>query len=168
LVIAVIYLKNRINRGWSASTDVPSSKPLPQDEQNNLKERLIPILSTSTPQVRAQLIPILQKILNYDFPNKWPNFMDITLQLLTTNDANSVFSGLQCLLGICKVYRYKAGENRTDFEKIVEVAFPHLLTIGNGLCDETSDEAGEMLRLVMKAYKHAIQVCRVYSLQDFI
>ena len=38
----------------------------------------------------------------------------------------------------------------------MEATFPQLLTIGNSLVDETSIEAGEMLRTVLKAYKHAI------------
>lgn len=84
--------------------------------------------------------------------------MDITLQLLNTNDANSVFAGLQCLLAICRVYRFKAVEDRGDFNKIVQLSFPQLLSIGSRLVDETSLEAGEMLRTVTKAYKHAIYV----------
>jgi hypothetical protein len=84
--------------------------------------------------------------------------MDITMQLLTTNDANSVFAGLQCLLAICKVYRFKAGDNRADFDKVVQVSFPQLLKIGNSLMNETSLDAGEMLRIVVKSYKHAIFV----------
>lgn len=100
----------------------------------------------------------MQKILHYDFPERWPNFIDITLQLLAAPDANQVLAGLQCLLATCKVYRYKAHDNRADFDKIVTAAFPQLLTIGNGLVEETSNDAGAMLQLVMKAYKHAIQV----------
>jgi hypothetical protein len=69
--------------------------------------------------------------------------MDITLQLLNTNDANSVFAGLQCLLAICRVYRFKAGEDRGDFDKIVQVSFPQLMSIGSRLVDETSLEAGD-------------------------
>lgn len=84
--------------------------------------------------------------------------MDITLQLLGTNDANSVFSGLQCLLAICKVYRFKANEKREEFDKIVDHCFPQLLNIGNRLVDEESLEAAEMLHTVVKAYKHAIYV----------
>ena len=87
--------------------------------------------------------------------------MDITLQLLNTNDANSVFAGLQCLLAICRVYRFKAAEDRGDFNKIVQLSFPQLLSIGSRLVDETSLEAGEMLRTVTKAYKHAIYVSYV-------
>lgn len=81
--------------------------------------------------------------------------MGITVNLLNTNDATSVFAGLQCLLAICRVYRFKSGENRADFDKIVELTFPRLLVIGQGLINEMSEEAGEMLHIVLKAYKHA-------------
>lgn len=91
--------------------------------------------------------------------------MDITAQLLNTNDASSVFAGLQCMLAICRVYRFKAGDSREDFNHIVRVSFPQLLSIGTRLVDETSLEAGEMLRVIMKAYKHAIYVSQ--SLERF-
>lgn len=158
LCVAIVYLKNRINRGWDLVDDNLVRNPIPDDERPALRDRLIPILASSPPNVRAQLIPILSKILQHDFPEKWPGFIDITLQLLSASDANSVFAGLQCLLAICKVYRFKAGEKRTDFDKIVEHSFPQLLNIGNKLVDEESLEAAEMLRVVVKAYKHAIYV----------
>lgn len=113
-------------------------------------------MASTPPQIRSQLVATLQKILHYDFPEKWPDFLNLTVQLLNAGDAGSVFAGLQCLLAICRVYRFKMGENRTDFDKIVEMTFPQLLSIGNGLVNETSLEAGEMLRTILKAYKHAI------------
>jgi hypothetical protein len=85
--------------------------------------------------------------------------MDITMQLLNTNDASSVFAGLQCILAICRTYRFKAGENRDDFNRIVQASFGQLLAIGQRLVDETSIEAAEMLRIVVKSYKQAIYVC---------
>lgn len=118
----------------------------------------MPILASAQPPIRAQLIPTLQKILGFDFPQRWPNFLDITIQLLNAGDATSVFAGVQCLLAICKIYRFKSGENRGDFNKIVAMSFPQLLHIGNGLVSESSLEAGEILRAVLKVYKHAIYV----------
>jgi importin-7 len=153
-----VYLKNRITRGWAPSEENPLYKPIPEEERPSLRERLIPVLASSPSNVRAQLIPILQKILQHDFPEQWQGFMDITLQLLNTNDANSVFVGLQCFLALCRVYRFKAGEKRTDFDKIIEISFPQLLHIGTKLVDEESLEAAEMLRSVVKAYKHAAYV----------
>ena len=56
------------------------------------------------------------------------------------------------------MYRFKAGEKREGFDKIVEHSFPQLLNIGVKLVDEESLEAAEMLRIVVKSYKHAIYV----------
>lgn len=163
---AVVYLKNRVTRGWAPPEENAFHKSIPDPEKAPFRGRLLPILASAQPQVRAQLIPILQTILQHDFPKKWPDFMDITLQLMNTNDANSVFSGLQCLLSVCRTYRFKAGEERADLDKIVTVAFPSLLTLGSKLVDETSLEAGEMLRIVIKCYKHTIYVGSASSISD--
>jgi hypothetical protein len=107
------------------------------------------------------LIPILQRILHFDFPDRWPSFMEYTLQILNTNDPPSVLAGLQCLLAICRAYRFKAsdGENREHFDKIVEASFPRLMVICTELVNQESDEAGEMLHIALKAFKHATWVC---------
>jgi hypothetical protein len=155
---AVVYLKNRISKGWSPAEEYSQAIPIPEEEKAAFRSRLVPVLVASPPQVRLQLIPTLQKILAYDFPAKWPDFLDITIQLLNAGNIESVFAGVQCLLAICKIYRFKSGENRADFDKIVAMSFPQLLNIGNSLAGETSLEAGEILRTVLKVYKHAIYV----------
>jgi hypothetical protein len=158
LFTAGVYLKNRITRGWAPVEDSPQRAPIPEAEKPAFRERLIPALASTPPNVRNQLVPLLQKILHNDFPEKWPGFLDLTLQLLNTNDASTVYAGLQCLLAICRVYRFKAGEKRDEFDKIVDHSFSQLLSIGSKLVDEESVEAAEMLRIVVKAYKHAIYV----------
>lgn len=129
------------------------------DEKARFRDRLLPFIASSPPQIRQQLVPVLQKILHYDFPDRWPSFINMTVQLLNTNEATSIFAGLQCLLAICRVFRFKSGENRADFDAIVEATFPRLLAIGQGLVNDMSEEAGEMLHIVLKAYKHATFVC---------
>lgn len=86
--------------------------------------------------------------------------MDFTVELLNTNNPGSVLAGLQCLLAICRAFRYKAtdSDDRQHFDKIVEATFPRLLAICNELVNQESDEAGEMLHLALKAYKHATWV----------
>jgi hypothetical protein len=153
-----VYLKNRVSKGWSPAEEFSQAKPIPEEEKQSFRNRLVPVLVASQANVRAQLIPTLQKILAFDFPQKWPDFLDITIQLLNAGDISSVFAGVQCLLAICKIYRFKSGENRADFDKIVAMAFPQLLNLGNQLANETSLEAGEILRTVLKVYKHAIYV----------
>jgi len=136
----------------------PLQRPIPEDEKLSFRNRLLPILASSPTLIRANLIPVLQKVLQYDFPGKWPDFLDITLRLLQTNDADQVSAGLQCVLAICRTYRFKAGETREEFERIVEVSFDHILAIGTRLVDEESLQAAEMLRTIIKSYKHAVYV----------
>ncbi len=161
---AVVYLKNRVTRGWAPPEENTLHKSIPEPEKAPFRGRLLPLLASSQNQIRQQLLPILQTILQHDFPKKWPDFMDITLHLINTNDANSVWAGLNCLLSVCRTYRFKAGEERADLDKIVTVAFPSLLALGSRLVDETSIDAGEMLHIVAKCYKHAIYVTRRLSL----
>lgn len=157
-VTAVVYLKNRVNRTWQPSDDSAAHKQIPEEEKLDLRNQLLPIIASSSPQVRSQLIPILQKILSYDFPAKWPSFLDITIRLLNTNHANSAFAGLHCMLAICRMYRFKGVDTRPEFNQIVEASFPQLLAIATRLVEATGAEAWEMLHIIMKAYKHAIYV----------
>ncbi|OIW30657.1 ARM repeat-containing protein [Coniochaeta ligniaria NRRL 30616] len=163
---SVIYLKNRVNRAWQISDQFPAETRIAEEEKTRLRERLLPILASSQPRVRHQLIPIIQRILGYDFPERWPTFLDFTVQLLHTNDPSSVLAGLQCLLAICRTYRFKAndGDNRAYFDKIIEASFPRLLAVCNELVTQESDEAGEMLHIALKAYKHATWL----ELSDFL
>ena len=101
---------------------------------------------------------MLQKILSNDFPTKWPNFFDKTVEFLNTNDASSVHAALQCLVAVCRLYRFKSGETRAEFNQIVEISFPQTLTIANGLVQEEGIEAWEMLHIIAKAFKHTIYV----------
>lgn len=87
--------------------------------------------------------------------------MGFTSELLNTNNPSSVLAGLQCLLAICRAFRFKASnsDDRQHFDSIVEASFPRLLAICNELVNQESDEAGEMLHLALKTYKHATWVC---------
>lgn len=152
----VVYLKNRITHAWNPGDDVQQSKRIPDPQKEIFRQRLPPLLATSPPNIRTHLVTCLQTILHKDFPEQWPGIFDTTVQLLNAQDAGSVFAGLQCILGICRVYRFKTGENREIFDKIVSMCFPQLLVMGNRLVDETELEAGEMLRAIMKSFKHAI------------
>ncbi|KAF3065226.1 hypothetical protein GL218_02393 [Daldinia childiae] len=154
---SVIYLKNRTNRGWSKSDHYPDDPQITEDEKQRFRERVLPILTASRGPVRQQLLQLIQRILHFDFPRKWPSFMDATLQLLHANDPPSVLAGLQCLLVTCRAYRFKPQDDvRGDFEKIVEATFPRLQQVCNELVNQESDEAGEMLHIALKAYKHTI------------
>ena len=155
---AAVYLKNRVSRGWAPVEDIPMHKPIPPQDKDDFRNRLLPILASSTPQVRAQLLPSLEKILRHDFPAQWPNFVDVAQQLLGTADAASVLSGLHCFLALSRTYRLKGNSSREEYDQVVQASFPRLLSIGSRLVDENSPEAWEMLHTIFKTFKHAIYV----------
>lgn len=159
--IAVIYLKNRTSRGWSKTDHYPDEPLIAEDEKERFRDRILPILAQSHGPARQQLLQMIQRILHFDFPGKWPSFMDVTLRLLHANDPPSVLAGLQCLLVTCRAFRFKGAQDngRVEFDKVVEASFPRLLQICNELVNQESDEAGEMLHIALKAYKHATWVC---------
>lgn len=151
-----MYFKNRVHKGWVKHDETSDVQAISIQEKAAVRSRLVPVLAHSPPNICAQLVVALQKILQSDFPKEWPDFVDLTVQLLNGSDMREVFAGVLCLLSICRTYRFKLGDSRAEFDKIVAVTFPRLLVIGNGLVEETSLEAGEMLRTVLKSYKHAI------------
>ena len=155
---AAVYLKNRVTGGWAPADELPLHRPISEEDKTELRNRLLPILASSTPQTRAQLLPLLQKILQYDFPANWPNFVNVAQQFLVTADAPSVLAGLQCFLALSRTYRYRATDNREEYQQIVQVTFPQMLGIGPRLVGETSPEAWEMLHIILKTFKHAIYV----------
>ncbi len=142
---------------------------IPEEEKSRVRDRLVPLLANSDPLVRQQLIPVIQRVLQADFPSRWPNFMGFTSELLNTNSPSSVLAGLQCLLAICRAFRFKSStsDDRQHFDSIVDASFPRLLAICNELVNQESDEAGEMLHLALKTYKHATWVC-THTIHDIV
>ncbi|KAL7276738.1 Nonsense-mediated mRNA decay protein 5 [Rhizina undulata] len=154
---AVLYLKNKVIRSWEYNEEFPKIPAISEEEKVSFRDRLVPTLASAPTPVRQQLLPLIGKVLHYDFPEKWPGYMDITLQLLNSNDIQSVFAGVQCLLSLCRVYRFKqAGDKRDELDRVTQATFPTILAIGNRLVDETSTDAGEMLKMIIKTYKHAV------------
>lgn len=154
---AVVYLKNKVTRSWEFNEDFPKIPSIAEDEKAILRDRLVPTLASSPSNIRQQLLPLIGKVLHYDFPERWPSYMDITVQLLNSNDIQSVFAGVQCLLSLCRVYRFKRDtDKRDELDRVTQATFPTLLAIGNKLVEETSTDAGDMLKMVIKTYKHAV------------
>lgn len=152
---AAIYLKNKITKGWTPVT--PSEVSIDEDEKPVFRERIIPALVKSVPSSRQVLVKVLNIIVARDFPKKWPNLVNITLELFQSHDVETIRVGLTCLLEICKYYRW-THEQQQEFDAVIEATFDGVLTIGNSLINENSTAAGDMLRHVLKIYKCAIQV----------
>lgn len=152
-------MKNRVSKGWSKSNaETYGTNPIPETDKMTFRPHLIQVLTVASPTTRVQFTSILSKILRSDYPNDWPEFHDLTLNLLHSNQISEVYSGLIMFLELTKLFRWKSGENRVGLESIVMNIFPVALEIANRLLVDSSLEAGTMLVLILKAYKSVIAV----------
>lgn len=148
---AAVYLKNKISKGWSTTSDSSIS----EEEKPIFRQQIIPALIKSSHPSRQVLVKILNLIVAKEFPRVWPEFLNVTMDLFqkSNNDIDSIRVGLTCLLEICKYYRWTIKEQREGLDVVIDHTFPGVLTIGNSLVNENSNVAGEMLRDVLKIYK---------------
>ncbi|KAK9477553.1 armadillo-type protein [Lipomyces japonicus] len=164
-VSAAVYLKNKIVRNWEIE-EYDRLNLIPEEEKAVFRERIIPSIIASSPQTRTHLISILQRIIIYDFPERWPNFLDITIQLLQSNDVQHVYAGAICLNEIAKSYKWRHSDTRRPLDRVIEVAFPLAIQISNSLLQEQNSNAGEIVHLLIKAYRSAINMELSPRLQD--
>jgi hypothetical protein len=152
-------MKNRVAKAWSkANAETYNTNPIPEIDKMTFRPNLIQVLTIASPAARVQFIAILSKILKSDYPHDWPEFHDLTLNLLHSNQVPEVFAGLTMFLELTKLYRWKSGENRVGLDPIVTNIFPVALEIANKLVADQTILAGAMLVLILKAYKSAIAV----------
>lgn len=65
-------------------------------------QRCVCVLNVS---VRVQLAASLNNILNSDFPEQWPDFINELETFLTSDDIRAVHVGLVALREVVKVYQ---------------------------------------------------------------
>jgi hypothetical protein len=120
---AAVYLKNRISRSWSTpdrengstSTTTPSTSsisptniiPIADADKATIKQNILHVL-VETPQqnVKVQLKTCLGTIIAEDFPERWEQLMQQTLQCLQSGHENQIEGGLLALIEILKIYRW--------------------------------------------------------------
>ncbi|CAG8536645.1 10869_t:CDS:10 [Diversispora eburnea] len=130
-----------------------------QANKEAFKRNIFHVLVTVPNVVRVQLLDSLGKVLSYDYPDKWQDFMSQVHDFLTNNNPNNVYIGLFALQQVIKVFQWRT-KNRSNNEHIAEIiekTFPIVLRISQGLINEISLDAAEMLRILIKIYSTATQ-----------
>lgn len=165
---AGVYLKNKVQRCWYTK-DESSPKRIDPDEKPVFRERLVPALVQAPVDVRPVLATVLNDVVASDYPQQWPQLLDIAIQLIQNGEADNMRAGLTCLLQITRSYKWRSGEEeRKLLDALVQTAFPSLPQIGhqliamlkgqNGGSQDPASIAtlGDMLKDVVKIYKMAI------------
>jgi importin-7 len=157
--LAAVYMKNRVHKGWSKATaESYQTNPILETDKMTFRPQLIQVLTVASPATRVQFTSMLSKIIRSDYPNDWPEFTDLTLNLLHSNQISEVYSGLTMLNELTKLYRWKSGDNRIGLDAVIINVFPVALQIAGKLLAESTVVAGAMLVHILKSYKAAIAV----------
>lgn len=156
---AAVYMKNRVNKAWPKdSLEIYNTDQISDTDKSLFRPQLIQALVIASPALRAQYTSILNKMIATDYPNNWPEFYDLTLNLLQSGRIGEVYAGLTMLLELTKVYRWKTADHRAGLDSVVTNIFPVALQIATKLLLDPNLEAATMLVLILKAYKSAIAV----------
>lgn len=149
-----IYFKNMIVKFWTVGSVIDN------DERPIIRERLLVIMTKLEKPLRNQLLPALNQIIKFDYPEQWSNLLENILQLInnSNNDINSLYIGIFCFAELCRNFRWKHNDKRhQSLDPIITNFFPSLLNIGQQLVSDekliNSYEASEILKLIIKCYK---------------
>jgi importin-7 len=152
-------MKNRVSKAWGKDiAETYNTNPISDNDKALFRPQLIHALVVASAALRVQYTAILNKILATDYPNAWPEFYDLTFNLLQSDQVAQVYAGLTMLLELSKVYRWKSADHRAGLDAVVTNIFPVALQIAGKLLLDDNVAAGTMLVLILKSYKSAIAV----------
>lgn len=150
---ASIYFKNWVKSSWD------KSEIFDQDKQN-IRTQLLPAIAMTPTQIQSQLMVVLSIILFQDFPEKWPNYLQLVESYLhKVDDSASLYCGLLGLSEFVRVNRWKSSEKRLVLVQVIQRNFSSLNQIGQKLISANFNDlnAGIMLKTIVKTYFMAIQ-----------
>lgn len=155
---AALYFKNRIVRGWArqpGANGVRLEADIDQDERPVIRDRLLELLVRAPPLLRQALFGVLSTVVLCDYPAHWPGLVTTALELMGSSDADLVYVGVLAFTEVARRYRWMENDKRPELDQLLVQVYPILLQLGTHLLQEQLDQAGEMVKLVLKAYKFA-------------
>ncbi|KAI9016788.1 armadillo-type protein [Hyaloraphidium curvatum] len=159
---AAIYLKNKVTRCWRDD----ASNVIADHDKEILRANILSVLAKAPRSAMVQLTECVGSMLNNDFPDRWPGFMDAVREGLAGTSVEQIRMGLLATLRVVSVYRWKTEGKRGPLNQIIKATFPQLEKIGSKLLEEESRDAHEMLKLVIKTYFQSIQAELSKTQQD--
>ena len=101
-------MKNRVQKTYDVDESRPrvDRVPMTVPDKEALKAAVLPLLVASpSKNITVQLANVVKIMISADFPEKWPNLLEIVKSLLASNSPQDVIAGSIALLEIIKIYR---------------------------------------------------------------
>eukprot|EP01100_Stratorugosa_tubuloviscum_P015507 TRINITY_DN897_c0_g2_i1.p1 TRINITY_DN897_c0_g2~~TRINITY_DN897_c0_g2_i1.p1 ORF type:complete len:994 (-),score=396.95 TRINITY_DN897_c0_g2_i1:163-3144(-) len=151
---ASVSFKNFIRKYWDHENKIQ------ENEKVYIRENITKGIIFCTDKLRSSLLTSFQAIIESDYPNFWPNLLDIILSYFNgPNQALTIPGALYLLETLAKIFRYRPpeSEKRSPFEEIINKTFPILLNFLQHLSQSQTIQTAEMQVLIAKIFNSAIQ-----------
>ncbi|KAA1100440.1 hypothetical protein PGTUg99_028822 [Puccinia graminis f. sp. tritici] len=178
---AAIYLKNFTRSSYDHQSTRITAKPIDQSLQNNkisdqdrtfLKQHLLQAIASVPSSISTLLLPTLAVIISSDYPDRWPEVLPQTINLIGSNEFPLIQAGLLSLLEIMRLYRWSGRDKSQLRSNAITLSFPILLQLAQSLIshppenygllptptslDQANSNIGTLLYLILKIYKTSI------------
>ncbi|OWB57745.1 hypothetical protein B5S28_g3714 [[Candida] boidinii] len=132
--LAIIYLKNDVDKFWRASR----VHAIQKDEKLEIRNRLFDVLDESNNQLTIQNAHTIAKIARYDFPTEWQTIFETFANILENSDKNiiRVNNTLLILNQVLKVLAsIRIGRGRIAMQSKITLITPFLIKYYHTLFD---------------------------------
>ena len=104
----MVWVKNRVQTSYYDPSTLPSAKDgtLAMSDREALKASILSLLTASSSRaITAQLGTVLKIIVQRDFPERWPGFLDEVKRMLTSGDARQIAAGCVASLECVRAFK---------------------------------------------------------------
>ncbi|XP_043716117.1 exportin-2 [Telopea speciosissima] len=117
---AAVNFKNHLRARWASTLPsdanrnipVPELSPVPDQEKEQIKTLIVPLMLSSTPRIQSQLSEALALIGKHDFPKSWPTLLpELVSNLRQATDYASINGILGTANSIFNKFRYEYKSN---------------------------------------------------------
>jgi len=169
---AVIQLKNYVINYWKYGTNSKINECLKfekeeiivqikDSDKELIRSNLIQIASNCTIKpILKHFNQIIQKIVRYDFQNgNWANLIPNVTELLSTNDEKLVYSGINVILQIAKIFEFENNEYRKPYTEVLNYFWEKVTSIMEQVLPNFSNPTAiHIIKKILKVYLTSIKV----------
>eukprot|EP01114_Cavostelium_apophysatum_P020202 TRINITY_DN6708_c0_g1_i2.p1 TRINITY_DN6708_c0_g1~~TRINITY_DN6708_c0_g1_i2.p1 ORF type:complete len:1041 (+),score=319.24 TRINITY_DN6708_c0_g1_i2:133-3255(+) len=135
-----------------------------EEDRQLLKANLVEAIIHAPPKVRTQISIIHQFIVDYDFPEKWPEVLPKITAYLNSKDLRFMTGALEALRRTIRKYEYMPTKKKNSSKKrlplfqLVDSIFPLLIQIFQAAAALNTLESAEMQFLLVRIFWSSINM----------
>lgn len=147
---AAIQVKNKIKPFWDPKDNTFS---FPDSHKNVVKSEIVlTILDENDNSIRRLLAESFRKMVEYDYPEKWPGLLPAILSMAQTDNVMRMHNALVLLRQIAKRYAFKPADMRQPLNDLIEASFPSLQGLMTQIISNNSLEAAQVMKVCLKIF----------------